>query len=175
MQRPQLEHLIRASAAITGAREFIVIGSQALLGQFPDAPHDLLISMDADLFVPGKPADAELIDGSIGEASPFHRTFGYYAHGVGPETAILPAGWKERLVRIENDNTGSGAALCLEVNDLAASKLVAAREKDLDFVQGLLRHRFADLTVLRDRLQSLPISQERRIDCIARMERLSQR
>jgi len=174
MQRQQLEHLIRASAAITGTREFVVIGSQALLGQFPDAPAELLVSIEADLFVPERPLDAELIDGSIGEASPFHRTFGYYAHGVGPETAILPSGWFERLVRIQNENTGGAMALCLEVNDLAASKLVAGREKDLDFVQGLLRHGLARPDVVRDRLQSLPISDERRSVCVARVQRLSQ-
>ncbi len=27
-------------------------------------------------------------------------TFGYYAHGVGPETAKAPAGWEQRLVRV---------------------------------------------------------------------------
>jgi ribosomal 50S subunit-associated protein YjgA (DUF615 family) len=29
MNRPQLEHILRAAAAITGAQRFIVIGSQA--------------------------------------------------------------------------------------------------------------------------------------------------
>jgi len=41
MQRSQLEHVIRAASAITGATEIVVIGSQAVLGQFPDAPADL--------------------------------------------------------------------------------------------------------------------------------------
>src|SRR5207249_11626634 len=76
MQRPQLEHIIRAAAAITGAQEFIIIGSQAVLGQFPDAPAELLVSMEADVFTLRNPADADLIDGSIGEGSPFHQTFG---------------------------------------------------------------------------------------------------
>ena len=43
-----------------------------------------------------------MIDGCIGELSPFHETFGYYAHGIGPETAVLPAKWKTRLVRVTN-------------------------------------------------------------------------
>src|SRR5580658_2726200 len=50
MLRPQLEHIIRAAAAITGAPEFVIIGSQALLGQFPDAPDELLVSIEADVF-----------------------------------------------------------------------------------------------------------------------------
>lgn len=96
MQRPQLEHLIRAAAGITGATEIVVIGRQAVLGQFPDAPDDLLVSIEAGVFTFRSPDDSDLIDGSIGEGYPFHQTFGYYAHGVAEGTAILPTGWKAR-------------------------------------------------------------------------------
>ena len=173
MQRPQLEHIIRAAAGITGAAEFVVIGSQAVLGQFPNAPAELLISMEADLFTFRSPSDGELIDGSIGEASPFHQTFGYYAHGVGEETATLPADWNDRLIAIRGENTGGGTGLCLEVHDLAISKLVAGREKDLNFIRGLLRHRLADSALIRDRLAVTAIPTDRREVCIARLQRLS--
>jgi hypothetical protein len=83
MKRPQLEHILRAAAAITGADRFVVIGSQAILGQVPDPPAELVVSIEADLFSLRGAEDADLIDGTIGELSPFHRTFGYYAHGVG--------------------------------------------------------------------------------------------
>ena len=76
MQRPQLEHIIRAAAGITGATEIVIIGSQAVLAQFPDSPADLLASIEADVFTFRNPADADLIEGSIGEGSPFHQTFG---------------------------------------------------------------------------------------------------
>ena len=50
MKRSQLEHLIRAAADITGEHEFVIIGSQAVLGQFPNpAPGPLLVSMEADI------------------------------------------------------------------------------------------------------------------------------
>ena len=113
MQLPQLEHIIRAAAGITGASRFVVIGSQALLGQFPDPPAELRVSIEVDVFTLRSPKDAELIDGSIGEASPFHQTFGYYAHGVGEETAVLPAGWKDRLISLRNENTGETLHLAL--------------------------------------------------------------
>jgi hypothetical protein len=92
MHRQQLEHIIRAAAGITGASEFVIVGSQAVLGQFPQAPDELLVSIEADVFSLRDPADNDLFDGSIGEGSPFHQTFGYYAHGVSVETAILPTG-----------------------------------------------------------------------------------
>src|SRR5260221_210646 len=134
MQRAQLEHIIRAAAGLTGADRFVIIGSQAILGQFPNPPDELLVSIEADVFSLRSPSDSDLIDGSIGEGSPFHQTFGYYAHGVAQETAVLPSGWKDRLIAIRNENTGGGTGLCLEIHDLAISKLVAGREKDLEFI-----------------------------------------
>lgn len=89
MQRSQLEHIIRAAAAITGADALVAVGSQAILGQFPDPPPELAVSMEADVFSLRDPADADLIEGSIGEGSPFHQTFVYYAHGVAEETAVV--------------------------------------------------------------------------------------
>jgi hypothetical protein len=172
MQRHQLEHIIRAATGITGAQEFVIVGSQAVLGQFPQAPADLLVSIEADIFSFRDPADSDLIDGSIGEGSPFHQTFGYYAHGVGADTAVLPDGWRQRLVPLRNQNTGGGTGLCLEVHDLAVSKLVAGREKDLAFITGLVRHRLTDANAIQQRLVATPLDPERRALCEARLKRL---
>jgi hypothetical protein len=126
-----------------------VIGSQAVLGQFPHAPDALLVSIGADSYPRQAPAKADLIDGAIGELSMFHQTFGHYAHRVDETTATLPAGWVDRLVPFANDNTGGATGWCLEVHDLAVSKLVAGREKDLDFVGVLVRERMVDPAVLQ--------------------------
>lgn len=172
MHRQQLEHIIRAATAITGVTELVIIGSQAVLGQFPEAPDELLLSIEADVFSRRDPADSDLIDGSIGEGSPFHQTFGYYAHGVSVETAVLPVGWRERLVPVRNQNTGGGTGLCLEIHDLAVSKLAAGREKDFDFITGLLRHDLVQASVIRERLAKTELPPERLQTCIARLERL---
>jgi len=172
MQRAQLEHIIRAAAGITGGNKFVVVGSQAILGQFPNPPGELLVSAEADVFSLRDPKDADLIDGSIGEGSPFHQTFGYYAHGVAEQTAVLPDGWKDRLIPVSNENTGDATGLCLEVHDLAVSKLVAGREKDLDFVGALLRHGLASSEHMERRLDSTILSEEQRAACLARLKRL---
>ena len=172
MHRQQLEHIIRAAAGITGAAEFVIVGSQAVLGQFPQAPGELLVSIEADVFSLRDPADNDLIDGSIGEGSPFHQTFGYYAHGVSAETAVLPEGWRERLIPVHNQNTGGGTGLCLEIHDLAVSKLVAGREKDIDFLNGLLRHRMVEVQVIHERLKKTILVPERLEACLARLNRL---
>jgi hypothetical protein len=148
MRRSDLEHLIRAAGKIAGTGELVIIGSQAILGQFPEAPAVLLRSMEADLYPLSRPELADKVDGAIGEGSQFHQTHGYYVQGVGPDTATLPRGWQRRLVRIENPNTGGIAGLCLEAHDLAISKYVAGREKDLEFTRELARHKMTDKETL---------------------------
>lgn len=156
MQRHELEHLIRAAGAITGADEIIVIGSQAILGAFPNAPTSLLRSCEADVFTLRDPKDADLIDGSIGEGSPFHETFGYYAQGVWLDTAVLPEGWISRCVEIRNDNTRQITGRCLDPHDLAVSKLVAGREKDIEFLAEMVRSSILDEKIMIQRIALLP-------------------
>lgn len=141
MNVEQLQHILRAAAAVTGERVFVVIGSQAILGSHPDAPRSLRKSIEGDTYPKDNPDKAIEIDGAIGELSPFHQEFGYYAHGVSPETAILPAGWEQRLVELSVNDPSGTIGLCLEKHDLAFSKLAAGREKDMEFIQELLRHR----------------------------------
>lgn len=155
MTRAELEHLLRAAAEITNDDAIVVIGSQAILGQFPDAPEILRVSVEADLFPLHHPERADLIDGSIGELSPFHATYGYYAQGVSEATATLPPGWRERLVAVQNPNTRGATGLCLEVHDLLVAKSIAGREKDRRFVREAIRHRLADKAIFLDRLASV--------------------
>jgi hypothetical protein len=154
MKRSDLEHLIRAAGKIAGDREMVVIGSQAVLGQFPDAPPALSRSMEAAMYPRGKPELADRVDVAIGEGSRFHEQYGYYAQGVAPDTATLPRGWQRRLIRIENANTEGYAGMCLEVHDLAMSKYVAGREKDLEFTRELARHGMTTKRTLLSRLAS---------------------
>ena len=173
MNRTQLEHIIRAAAGNADADDIIVVGSQAILGSFPDAPAELLESMEADVFPRDKPHDSILIDGGIGELSPFHETFGYYAHGVDETTATLPEGWRERLVPIRNENTRGATGWCLEVHDLAVSKLVAGREKDLAFIAALFRHKLATPDLVREHLAQTEIPESTRALAAGRMDRLA--
>ena len=130
----------------------MIIGSQSVLGQFPEAPVALLMSMEADLYPRAHPELADKVDAAIGEGSAFHHEHGYHAQGAGPDTATLPRGWQRRLVRVENPNTNGYAGLCLEVHDLAISKYVAGREKDREFTRELARHGLIDRTTLLKRL-----------------------
>jgi hypothetical protein len=159
LNRAQLEHVIRAAATISGDTEIVVVGSQAILGAFPEAPPELLVSADVDVYPRNHPERADLIEGSIGELSPFHETYGYYAQGVGEGTAVLPAGWGSRLVAVA---TPAGTGLCLEPHDLVVAKYVAGREKDRDYVRAALRHRLVARDTLLERLAGTPIDEAQR-------------
>lgn len=171
MTRLDLEHLIRSAGAIAQDREIVVIGSQSVLGQFPAAPAVLLASMDADVFPLNQPDESGLIDGSIGEGSKFHEQFGYYARGASENTATLPEGWRSRLTAISDPNMQGVTGLCLEVHDLAISKYVAGREKDLGFTRSLAAHGLTDHTTLLERLSKTAVSPSLRNLIVLRIER----
>jgi hypothetical protein len=155
MKRHELEHVLRAAGAITGISTWVIVGSQAILGALPNAPEELLVSQEVDLYAPEDELASDLVDGSIGEKSPFHESFGYYGHGVGAETAILPARWRERAVAIHGPATGGVTGICPDPTDLAISKVAAWREKDQDFVRVLLSAEIVTLEQMRSRLDEL--------------------
>ncbi|MBV9494860.1 MAG: hypothetical protein JOZ54_11490 [Acidobacteria bacterium] len=150
-----MEHILRAAGAITGRKEWVIVGSQAILGAVPNAPAEITVSEELDLYAPGDERASDLIDGSIGERSPFHETFGYYAHGVGAETAMLPKRWRARAVQIHSEATQGVVGICPDPSDLAISKLAAWREKDCEFIDALLRHRIVTADEIEARFPEL--------------------
>jgi hypothetical protein len=160
VRRDEFEHLIAAAAEVSGEREIVVIGSQAILGSCTDPPETMLFSMEADLYPHADPRKAEEIDGSLGDGSPFHGTYGYYAHGVGPETAVAPMGWGDRLVRVDiPPRVGQEAgpvALCLEAHDLVLAKCVAGRHRDWEFAGHAIAAELVEVDELLNRVANLP-------------------
>jgi hypothetical protein len=152
MKRSEVEHVLRAAAAIAQETSFVVVGSQAILLAFPHAPEELLTSRELDLYPALHPEKADLIDGAIGAMSSFDQTFGYHADGVGPETAVMPPDWRTRE---QFHYIGEVTAICPEVHDLAVSKCVAGRDKDADFIRALFRHRMIELPVMLERIALL--------------------
>ena len=160
MRRDEFEHVIAAAAEVSGEREIVVIGSQAILGSVSDPPEAMLFSMEADVYPLRAPHKAEEIDGSLGDGSAFHGMNGYYAHGVGPETAVAPAGWEERLVRVDipprvGQSTGA-VALCLEIHDLVLAKCAAGRERDWEFARDAIAAGLVRMEELFRRIDDLP-------------------
>ena len=150
MKKHQLDHILRAAGNITGQKQFVIVGSQALHGKYPDLADEIVMSAEADLFASRQPDATELLN-EIGVDSPFHVTYGFYADPIDEGTAVLPKGWKGRLVNLPAGDTGGVRGLCLEPHDLAISKYVAARDKDRVFTRELARRGL----VGREKLQAL--------------------
>lgn len=172
MHKADLEHIIRAASAITNQYEIIVVGSQSILGSVDTPPVECLVSLEADLIVPGNEKLSDLIDGAIGEGSPFEEMFGYYAQGVDSTTCILPDGWRNRLVRLQSQNTDGKIGYCLDVTDLFLAKCAANREKDRAFNRALLQHGIVDANEARLRVPSMPLDDAGKQRILACIERL---
>jgi hypothetical protein len=161
VNREQLEHVLRAASQIAGDPDILVIGSQSILGAFAEEqlPSPATASMEVDVAFFEDPEDrkADQVDGAIGELSPFHETFGYYAQGVSVATAVLPDGWRDRLVRVDTPSSAPGRGHLLEPHDCVVSKLVAGREKDHAFANALIRSRLVDPRVIAARIETVDV------------------
>lgn len=162
----EFDHVLGAAAEVTGLDEFVVIGGQAILGSVSVAPQALLESIEVDLYPTSDPAAADAIDGALGDGSPFHAAFGYYAHGVGPETAKAPKGWRDRLVKrpvpARPGSTRTIVAWCLEPHDLVLSKCVAGRQRDWDYAAATLEAGLVQPDLLVARVADLPVDKGQR-------------
>lgn len=170
MKKRQVDHILRAAGEITGEKEFIIIGSQALHGKFPDAPDTIVRSAEVDLIAKEIADRTEWLN-AIGQDSRFHETFGYYADPVDENTAKLPKGWKGRLVNLPEGDTGGVRGLCLDPHDLAIAKYAARREKDLEFTRELARRGYITRRRLLVLLKVTPVPEDVRARIRADIER----
>lgn len=161
MTRKELEDAIRAACDIAEDNELYVFGSQAILGQYPNANEKLRKSIEVDVSPKNNPEAVTKIAGALGENSMYHNTKGFYVDGVSIETAILPEGWQERTIKVEEYAEGK-IGLCVEAHDLAASKLLAFREKDTEFVRTLILEGLIDICELLDRIKSIKNHKEKK-------------
>jgi hypothetical protein len=110
------------------------------------------------------PDQADYIDGALGDGSWFERTNGYFAHAVAPTTAKAPAGWMDRLVRVNVEpairGRGNPIAYCMERHDMVLAKLVRGDQRDFDYAKAAMKAGLLDRSILRSRIPDLPIGAE---------------
>jgi hypothetical protein len=176
MDFAQFQHVIRAAAGITHETVFVVVGSQAVLAQYRNPPAAMVASMELDLYPKFRPDLADEIDVLIGAGSQFQGTYGYHADGVAPETSKLPRNWETRAITVPaSADTGNATAICPEIHDLAASKLVAGREKDLDWITAAMDAGLVHADVLKERLAETAVDDKIRELAERRIARLHMR
>ena len=137
MTRAELEHAIRAACDVARDTEVYVFGSQAI-GSVSRCAGVTQAVGGGGHRASERDRQVDVIDANLGELSAFHQAFGFYVHGVAIDAAVLPAGWERRAIAVRNANTNGMTGWCVEAHDLAASKLVAFRDKDRDFVRVLI-------------------------------------
>ena len=160
MRRDQLEHAIRTACQIIGHDAVVVVGSQSILGSFSEdqLPAEATVSSEVDILPLVEDRDeaarlADVIEAVAGEWSSFEEQHGFSIDGVDWTTAVLPEGWRDRLIRVQNPNTAAPSGRpqyigwCLDKEDLCVAKLCAFREKDQNFVAALLHAGLVDAGV----------------------------
>ena len=162
---------------MTGETEFIVIGTQAILGHHANAPAPLPLSVEANLYASRRPCLSDEIDGNLSRGSRFGITFGYVTDGLSPETATLPEGRQYRLTGIPNASTGGAAGWCIDVHDIAIAKYVAGRKQALRYNGELWTAGFLDSATVTHRLATTELDgeQQTRIAAAARHHQATHR
>jgi hypothetical protein len=74
------------------------------------------------------------------------------------------------MMRLSSLAASPYAGLCLEVHDLAISKFVAGRSKDLEFIQELIRHAMVRKEIMLTRLAGAELQDAERSRISSKIE-----
>lgn len=149
MRRKDLQRLFARAKELTGASDFVVLGSLAALGYAGDVPPRMAMSVDVDAYIKNDPARAFDLAGPLGQGSAFEAEHGYYFDPISPAVATLPAGWEQRLVRVELE--AEVVAWFLEPNDAAVSKYARMEPRDREWIRAGLAGRILSLAIIEKR------------------------
>lgn len=149
MTREDLRRLFAAARARCGETDYVVFGSLAALGYTGEVPPRMAASIDVDAYTKGDPERVFGLVRELGQGSAFEAEHGYYLDPISPSVATLPAGWGERLVRIELEPGLS--AWFLEPHDAAVSKYARMEPRDREWLRAGLRAGILSLSILEAR------------------------
>ena len=151
MKKWQLLDLVRRVHELTNINEPVIVGSQTLFAITDQVPTIVARSVEADFLIAQHGIEArQKVGDELGVTSGFYEAHGYYADPLGLATVVLVPGWQERLQPLRDEN-GTIIAQCLELHDVAVSKLMAGRDKDFVFLDALLESRLILLPTLLER------------------------
>lgn len=149
MTREDLRRLFAAARTRCGETDYVVFGSLAALGYTGEVPPRMAASIDVDAYTKSDPERVFALARELGQGSAFEAEHGYYLDPISPSVATLPAGWAERLVRIELEP--SLTAWFLEPHDAAVSKYARMEPRDREWIRAGLRARIVSLAILETR------------------------
>jgi hypothetical protein len=141
LRRPDIDHILRAAAALSGHSRFVMVCTGAVIATAKHIPAAMMMTEEIDIYAEDASdpeSVSDLIDASIGRYSQFHRTFGYYGDGVSERTAVMPLDWRGRATEYATPD-GLATALCPSAEDIAIAELCAFREKDQVWLREAFR------------------------------------
>ena len=150
--RSDLIKLINDFKVASGDDPPIIVGSQSFYAHTNSLPDIARRSIECDFMLSSANfSKRPIIDTSIGILSDYSVENGFYADALGLASVVLPDGWRERLAEFKDDQ-GAVIALCADRHDVAVSKLIAGRDKDLEFLSSAISSDLIDIDQLLERL-----------------------
>lgn len=161
MRIETLKHLATSAIALVPGIQIYIFGSTSALCTFPDLPDTTDAyenTLDADFVLdPWSPEIAAMLDEVLGKTSLFFEHYKYYADINRP--AIFdnfPADFRDRLVPLE----GCPNVWALNPHDMAVSKLLVGRPKDLRLLSILLATGRLDEALVRKLLWGMDMEEK---------------
>ncbi len=153
MNRLHLHALLRKAKALSGHREFVIVGSLAILGAVADPPDAMVMSIDVDTYMKADPGRTGELCEALGQGSPFEDEHGYYLDPVSPNLPSFPEGWQDRLILID---FGDVRAFFVDPNDVAVSKYIRGDERDMRWLRKGLSSGLLNIDTIERRMGSAP-------------------
>lgn len=133
----------------------IIVGSQAVFAVTDYPPEIARLSVECDFLLIGKSFGfRDEVTNNLGIFSRYRAQSGFHADGLGRATVVLPENWESRLVELKDENGGT-VALCVEIHDVAVSKLIAGREKDFEFLRAAFQSDYLQVEVFIERAETI--------------------
>jgi hypothetical protein len=171
MRKDDVVALLLKAAEVSARTEFVIIGSQAIHGTIPDPDLDVVTrSTDVDLYPVGGYGERFMVFQDLmlhlGQDSDYHIETDVYLEAVQPDLARFPAGWEARVTRecigsVEIAGVRKEVTVVFpEIHDLTVSKLAVGvefgRDKDIEFLDGVVRLGLVKREILHDRYPHAP-------------------
>jgi hypothetical protein len=129
----------------------IIVGSQAIFAITDFPPEIVRKSVECDYLLQTKLAKLRsTLTEKLGIFSNYQQEKGFFADILGLATVVLPTYWETRLVELKTED-GQILAFCVEIHDVAVSKLMAGREKDFEFLQIAFQSDYLEISTFIER------------------------